>query len=126
MPVQCLDAGAATIHKHKQRITERVHDQFLFDNGRQAVDLFAEVDRLAVQINCTDPTARVHYRPPVADIRSASQWGSGNWGKSKWTPGANVRVQARAEALAEPTCTGTSWRLVLTWLAASALKRLRQ
>ena len=62
----------------------RPGEAFLFDQKRESVDRFPEVDGGAAQVNRADAVTRVHYRSRASSAcaRAASQAGDGSWLKS--------------------------------------------
>src|SRR5690606_28019315 len=83
LPVENLDLAAGAIEEHEQHRVEHLHLDVQLDQRRQAIDGFAEVDRLGIQINLLDLGVGTHHgmnsrenrSSASADLRAIGRWG---------------------------------------------------
>src|SRR5690606_5968594 len=83
LPVENLDLAAGASEEHEQHRVEHLHLDVQLDQRRQAIDGFAEVDRLGIQINlmvlCVGThqgmNSRENRSSASADLRAIGRWG---------------------------------------------------
>ena len=65
-PVQYLDAIAPPVAEHEELLREGIVVQGLFHEDGQAIDAFAEVDRLPAQVDFRQVIRRAHHDTAAA------------------------------------------------------------
>src|SRR5690606_22278483 len=114
LPVENLDLAAGAIEEHEQHRVEHLHLDVQLDQRRQAIDGFAEVDRLGIQINLLDLGVGTHHgmnsrenrSSASADLRAIGRWGLWSaYSPLPWMPACNG---CRRTGSTSTSCIGPS------------------